>query len=85
MQEEFYFARVNDAIIVPAKKNRTGGCTEEETKSIHDNYYRVPKEKILTNFLIVVFLAGNLPVTQMHHTDTIVLALCIVYTRNANM
>ena len=51
LEEEFYFTRIDDAIIVPAKKNRAGGCTTERVKSIHDTYLCTPEDENLNQFL----------------------------------
>ena len=49
--EEFYFTPIDDAIIVPAKKNRTNGCTTEKVKSVHDHCLSSPEGENLKQFL----------------------------------
>ena len=49
--EEFYFAPIDDAIIVSAKKNRTNGCTTERVKSVHEHHLSSPEGENLNQFL----------------------------------
>ena len=49
--EEFYFAHVDDVIIVPSKDNKKNECSEDDAKKLHDTYLLEPENESLNDYL----------------------------------